>query len=129
MNSSKNHFIKFKFPVILWALFILALCSTPGNKIPHISWLELLSFDKFVHASVFFILNLLSIRATENNTTLQKIIISFLCIIYGGILEIFQSFFFVQRSGDLLDFTANSIGVILAFFFFKKLKEKFTFFF
>jgi len=124
-----NRFIRFNVPVIVWATFILILCSTPGNKIPHISWLELLSFDKFVHATVFFILNVLSIRSFKNISQLKKILASIVCVFYGGILEVLQSVLFVERSGDVLDFIANSFGVILAFLVFKKLKERFTFLF
>jgi hypothetical protein len=124
-----NRFIRFNVPVIVWATFILILCSTPGNKIPHISWLELLSFDKFVHATVFFILNVLSIRSFKNISQLKKILGSIVCVFYGGILEVLQSVLFVGRSGDVLDFIANSFGVIFAFLVFKKLKERFTFLF
>jgi len=124
-----NRFIFYNIPLLAWAIFILILCSTPGNKIPHISWLELLSFDKFVHAIVFFILNVLYIRSLKNITLLQKTMVSFVCISYGGLLEILQSVLFVKRSGDVLDFIANSFGVILAFFLFKKIKERFSFLF
>ncbi len=124
-----NRFIFYKIPLLSWAIFILILCSTPGNKIPHISWLKLLSFDKFVHATVFFILNVLFIRSLNNNTLHQKILVSLVCISYGGILEILQSVLFEERSGDVFDFIANSFGVILAFFLFKKIKERFNFLF
>jgi VanZ family protein len=117
-------FIKYKLPIIAWASFIFLLCSTPGNKIPHISWLELLSFDKFVHAAVFFILNHFSIRALSMPSKFKILCITILCISYGGMLEIMQSYLFEKRSGDLIDFTANTLGCVIAVFTFQKVKTK-----
>ncbi len=122
----KTKFVKFQLPVILWALFILFLCSTPGNKIPHISWLELLSFDKFVHASIFFILNFLSLRSISKPSKINFATATVFCVFYGGALEIMQSIFFYQRSGDLFDFIANSFGCIVAAFTYQALQKKLT---
>ncbi len=123
-------------PAILWALVILLLCSFPGKSIPKISWLELLSFDKFVHASIFFILQILLTRGfvTQNyNTYLLnkgKTISLMFCVLYGGALEIMQSTLFLDRSGDWNDFIANSFGAIMAFIFYTKIsKIKLTSFF
>ncbi len=78
---------------------------------------------------MFFILNVLFIRSLNNNTLNQKIMVSLVCISYGGILEILQSVLFEERSGDVFDFIANAFGVILAFFLFKKLKNRYSFLF
>ena len=127
-------FLKFNLPTFAWASVIFALCSMPGKSIPHISWLELLSFDKLVHASIFFIMQVLLMRgfnlqdryvALQNN---YKIVSSLVCITYGGLLEVMQSYCFADRSGDLLDFLANSIGCILGLFVYKKIQTKFQFF-
>jgi len=100
-------------------MFIALLCGFPGKDIPHISFLELLSFDKFVHAFIFFILVLLiqnSVRKTPNR---KNSIVYALClsIPYGGILEIMQQELFVDRTADLFDFIANTIGCLLAWAF------------
>ncbi len=116
-------FIKYQLPLISWVAFIFLLCSTPGNKIPHVSWLELLSFDKFVHASVFFILTHLSVRTLIVKSNFKTVVVTLLCIFYGGILEVMQSYYFEQRSGDVLDFIANSIGCIIAVLSFSKVKK------
>ncbi|MES2591373.1 MAG: VanZ family protein [Bacteroidota bacterium] len=101
---------------MLWALIILILCGIPGKDIPHISFLELLSFDKFVHAGIFFGLILLTIRGFLLQTkfaALQKnakLIAFVICVIYGGSLEIMQGTLFEDRSASLADFIANSFG-------------------
>jgi VanZ family protein len=107
-----------KWPV-LWALVILILCGIPGRDIPHISFLELLEFDKFVHAGIFFVLLLLTARGfalQTNNRTLSKSFRLFafiICVAYGGALEIMQQLVFVGRSADIYDFIANSFGCVM----------------
>lgn len=110
---------------ILWTLIIFILCSTPGHFIPTTNWLELLSFDKFVHASIFFTLTFLWLLVgfKKNKLSLSfMIFIIIACIGYGGLLEIMQAKAFSERSGDWLDFMANSFGCLMGLWFFSKQK-------
>ncbi|MGZ3931141.1 MAG: VanZ family protein [Bacteroidia bacterium] len=110
---------------VLWALVIFGLCSTPGRFIPTTSWLELLSFDKWVHASVFFTLCTLcfaGVTAHEQPAS-YKILFFVLAIAYGGLLEILQANVFSQRSGDWLDFIANSFGCTMALVFCRRMMK------
>ena len=118
---------------MLWALLIFILCMIPGRDLPRISWLEILAFDKFVHAGLFFVLLLLLARGL----TLQQsfflrvntaLFISFsVCVIYGGLLELLQGALFIERTADIYDFIANSFGAFIGMIFFKKLNEKILF--
>ncbi len=116
-------FLRRLIPALIWALFIVILCGIPGRDIPHISFLELLEFDKWVHAAVFFVLVVLLISAMRNEAAPQifqrypLIISAFFSIAYGGILEILQEVLFVERSADVLDFIANSVGSLMALVF------------
>jgi VanZ family protein len=103
-------------PAYLWAFFIAILCGIPGKDIPTIGWLELLSFDKFVHASVFFVLFFLFHRATIHKSNKIRLYISLVCAAYGGLLEILQGLVFIDRSADVYDFIANTSGVLLAYY-------------
>jgi glycopeptide antibiotics resistance protein len=111
--------IKIFAPPVLWACFIAFLCGFPGKDIPHISFLELLSFDKFVHATIFFILVLLIFNAIRKTPNRKNALVMALClsIPYGGILEILQQELFEDRTADLFDFIANSFGSFLAWLF------------
>ena len=106
---------------MLWALFILILCGMPGKDIPHISFLELLSFDKFVHAGIFFVQFLLLTRGLVLQSDIKllnvnpKLVSLLFCIIYGGTLEIMQQTLFEDRSASLFDFIANSFGSLIGF--------------
>lgn len=123
-------FIKHTKWAIMWALLILILCAIPGRDLPHISVLELLNFDKFVHASLFFILILLTIRGFKVQTsfyilhTYPKSCALIKCIIYGGLLEIMQGALFSERTADLYDFIANSTGCILGLSVFNTIEAK-----
>lgn len=100
---------------VIWALIILALCSMPGRFIPSTTWLELLSFDKFVHAGIFFVLVSLlgvSVEAHQQQKNLFFIYVA-LSVLYGGALEIMQATVFSERSADLYDMIANSFGCLV----------------
>lgn len=111
-----NKLFKIFAPPFIWALFIAFLCGLPGKDIPHISFLELLSFDKFVHASVFFVLVVLIHNAARKTPNRRNALVYALClsIPYGGVLEILQQELFEDRTADLFDFIANTIGCLLA---------------
>ena len=119
-----------KWP-ILWALIIFLLCTLPGKEIPHISFLEILNFDKFVHAGIFFVLILLTIRGFLVQTKFfvvqhsAKFIALLICVIYGGLLEIMQAKFCEGRTADILDFIANSFGSIVGLLMYNWIEKKF----
>jgi len=111
---------------VLWTLIIFVLCCTPGQYIPTTNWLELLSFDKFVHLSIFFglvFLWSLAINQIKTRTKSLKYTILISAIIYGGLLEIMQATVFSHRSGDWFDFMANTTGCILAWWFFDRINK------
>lgn len=116
----------------VWALVILALCGMPGRDIPHISFLEILAFDKWVHAGIFFILALLMIRGfrLQKSSWVRKYAIAvtiLFCVLYGGALELMQAAVFVERSADVYDFIANSFGAIIGVSLYRKLADKIKF--
>jgi hypothetical protein len=113
---------------VIWTLVILGLCSMPGQYIPMVSWLELLSFDKWVHAGIFFILcTLLFITTIKKGQSMNIVILYFmLAVSYGGLLEIMQAKVFSHRSADWQDFVANSFGCTVALIFLKKIRKMFS---
>ncbi len=114
-------------PFIIWTLVIFGLCSIPGKAIPHISWLELLSFDKFVHAGIFFVEQILCMYALQNVIKGYDWYSLLFCMIYGGSLELMQFYIFSSRSGDWFDFIANSAGAFVGLLLFNKVNKKLGF--
>ena len=124
--------MKYFWYPLAWFLVILVLCGMPGKDIPHISFLELLAFDKWVHAGIFFILALLLMRGMKLSYPRVAYITAVfftlaVSIPYGGLLEIMQGTLFEDRSADLYDFIANSFGAICGVLLYRKL-SRFKFF-
>jgi VanZ family protein len=111
-----------------WAVLILILCAIPGRDLPHISFLELLEFDKFVHAGLFFVLMLLAVRggvsAPGSSGSSVKWVSLVVCVLYGGALELMQGAFFEGRSADIYDFIANSAGAVAGLLFYDSFERK-----
>lgn len=119
--------VKKFLPFIFWTLVIFGLCSMPGKAIPKINWLEILSFDKFVHASIFFTEQVLLMRALQIHLKYFGISALFFCVVYGGLLELMQYYLFSQRSGDVLDFIANTTGAFVGLLLFNRINKKLGF--
>lgn len=119
-------FFKYSLPALIWALFIGFLCAIPGQDLPQSDWFELLKFDKFVHASLFGVLVFLMARGFKKQTSSifffkrAGIIALLIAIPYGGILELMQGAFFENRTADIYDFIANSIGSFIGLWWVNK---------
>ena len=102
-------------PAILWLIVILLLSSYPGNKITTPS----LHLDKIVHVLIYAILTILLLKASYKQYTIinmrlkVNIFVILFGILYGGVMELLQHYVCIKRSGNLYDFTANGIGVII----------------
>jgi VanZ family protein len=110
---------------LAWTAVIFVLCCTPGRYVPTAHWLDLLSFDKLVHASIFFVLSslwFLYLVKTGNVRRSRIALVVAACICYGGMLEVLQATVFSQRSGDWADFIANTFGCLMALLFFSRKK-------
>jgi VanZ family protein len=115
------------------AVVIFILCATPGQYIPSANWLELLSFDKFVHALMFYVLSsFIFLAGIKHRRRYLFFVLWFLvCVTYGASIEFMQARYFSNRSSDWKDIVANSFGCIIALLLIKKLggwfeKEKLT---
>ena len=119
-------FFKHSLPALLWAFFIGVLCAIPGQDLPKSDWFELLKFDKLVHAFLFGVLVFLMVRGFKkkfSNAYFYKhagLTAVLIAISYGGILELMQGAFFENRTADVYDFTANSVGSFIGLWYVNK---------
>jgi hypothetical protein len=132
---SSNSYLKnpgaIKFlPGIAWFLFVLVLICLPGENIPEAGWLDNIDFDKMVHAALFGGIVFLFCRPFRK-ATLERgekihlfIKITLATCIWGIITEFIQKFFIPGRQFDLFDWTADSLGAIIAFFVSKRFFAK-----
>ena len=125
------------YPGLACASIIMVLLGLPGKYFPAVvSFWEWLSPDKIIHFILFGLLNYISLWGYRSffldNEYVHKnkllVIISLICILYGGITELLQKYIFINRYGSIYDFIADTIGVFLGMIFFhffiqKKLKK------
>ena len=118
-------------PGIAWFFLVLILICLPGDDLPKVGdWMSAIYFDKWVHVGLFSILAFLfmipfcnsDIPLTIKWSFIIKIAIS--VSIWGLTTEFIQKFFIPGRSFDLLDWAADSVGVILAVVVCRKLYLK-----
>ncbi|MDB5000333.1 MAG: hypothetical protein JWR76_1410 [Mucilaginibacter sp.] len=113
--------IKYYGPAILWALFILIICSVPMGGVGE-SHLFFPGFDKLVHCGLFAVLAIFyctaSIRRWSTHTTHIKTAIksTIVLISFGALIEILQKYFFTWRSGNWDDLFADTVGAGIGIF-------------
>ena len=117
-------FLKFWFPVIVWAGLIFWLSSIPNLK----SSLEQdFVLRKIAHILEYAILTFLFIRALEIEglATKKAIIFSAIFTLFYALSDEYHQTFVFGREGSLKDAGIDSIGIILTsiLWYTKKVKE------
>lgn len=124
-------FLKHNLYGLLWALVILILCGIPGKDLPHSDFLDLLNFDKLVHAGIFFMLMMLVMHGFKKQTSFPRMqqhagAFAFgFSVAYGGLMEVMQDLLFEDRSPDINDFIANTFGCVMGWLLFNFINRKF----
>jgi len=120
---------KLKFiAALIWSLTILVVCLLNTKNISKLN-IPFLGYDKMVHAGIHFVLTVLWLLYLETICKLStKIYLSvgLLLLCYGVLIEILQETLTKDRSADLFDVIANTVGIILAiqtFLIFRRFKK------
>lgn len=106
---------------IVWVVVIAILHAIPGSDFPEVSFSDFFQLDKLIHTVIFMVgvyLFAVVLKKQQKIQFLRYIVISF--IAYGLLLEVLQGLVFVERSADILDWLADTIGVFLGVWIFKK---------
>ena len=106
--------MKYQFPALFWALIIYFASSVPSTKLPN---LEILHYDKLIHAGIFFIFGLLVYRALEPRDkeitfNWRRAFIVIACVIMYGASDEFHQGFTSGRQKNIRDLAADAIGGI-----------------
>jgi VanZ family protein len=102
--------IKYLYSIVIAAV-IFYLSTATGKALPQMPPVPYL--DKVVHIIMYMVLaGALVIEIKKKNFFISII----LPILYGGLLELLQEYFFPPRTGDWWDFLSDIIGVLLGFF-------------
>lgn len=115
---------------LAWALLIAALCLTPGKTLPEWEWADLLSVDKVIHMLLFGVLTYLLARGFRERTSNTwndgrlLLLAGALSFGYGALMEVLQEIPVLNRNGDLVDLTANTIGAVAGAWLVRRLWAK-----
>ncbi len=110
-------------PAIGWFMVSLVLLCLPGSSLPRYPWLALVYADKWVHITLFFIVCFLFNRPFRHSgygTDSRKewfLLITVSGIFYGTFMEFVQKYWIPNRSFEILDIAADSLGCLLAYFY------------
>lgn len=123
--------LKSFIPGIAWFFVVLILICLPGNDIPQprgwFEWMNLIQFDKLVHSGIFAVLTFLFINPIGRSALPNKnkwnyfLGIAAIACTWGLTTELIQKMFIPTRQFDLIDWAADSIGVIIALVFSKNI--------
>jgi VanZ family protein len=116
-------------PAIVCFIAVFILVTLPEDELPKTNnweWIEFIYLDKWVHIFMFFVLTfLLLLPVAQSNMYMQQkrhyfIRICLAASIWGLTTEYIQLFYIPSRSFDLLDWGADSIGILIAFIYIRK---------
>jgi len=116
-------FIHF-LPAIAWFCISLFLLTLPGSALPKDELFDKLQVDKWVHITMFFLLCFLfgyPLRKTNNVSLLTwLLVICMTGIAYGIAIEFVQKYWIPNRSFDIWDIAADTVGCIIAFIWLRR---------
>lgn len=132
MEQQKIPLKKF-LPGIVWFFIVGVLTLMPGSDVPKIGWMDnIKNFDKIVHAGLFgglifmFYLPYFKSGFSFKRKMNYLIKVSLACIVWGITVEFLQRFYIPGRDFDLLDWAADSAGVLIAFWICIKIQKHFS---
>lgn len=110
--------------VIAFSLFLVItiLLCTPGSKFPKLGWQDKIWFDKWVHIFLFMMLVVSWCRyysfRNSQSVALKKsfLTITILSVVYGITMEMIQEYFIPNRSFEIPDIIADTIGAMAGYF-------------
>lgn len=114
---------------ILCSIVIVILCFIPGDELAQPEF-DIPFFDKIAHFYFYFFLSLIIQYEVKNKIRLKHYCFIFIyAMALGGLIEIVQENFIIERSGSFFDLIADLLGTGIAFMFnFKHLKKSFKIF-
>lgn len=105
--------------IALWLLIMCYLLFMPASQLPAKPFLKIPHFDKIVHFSMFFILCLLLFRPVKQHTSNFYFWTPLIAILMAVVLEFTQHRISASRHTDVMDFLANTAGLLTATIFFR----------
>lgn len=99
-----------KIVAIGWFLVMNILFFLPGSALPQSHWFDEIHLDKLVHIGLFAVLVFLWCSAFNLGLTKKIWVVIMIVVIYGFLVEIIQKNWVPNRSFDLYDVAADTVG-------------------
>ncbi len=113
---------------VVWFIITVVLMTLPGSTLPKSHFFDVIHMDKWVHIGMFSILVylvLLGINAfSANSSAAVLLLVPLAGVAYGTAMEFVQKYWVSNRSFDLWDIVADSVGCFLAYGFFRWQRNK-----
>ncbi len=103
-----------------WLALTTYLLVIPGDALPKTKLVDIPYFDKLVHIGLFAILCALWLKTRKNRSATFDAIVVLATIAYGVAMEYVQRDFVANRSFDIVDILADTLGVLLGFLVIKR---------
>lgn len=130
-QSGKALTLKSFGPAIAVFIIVFILVILPENDLAgKDSWLNISYLDKWVHASMFAVMTFLFLLPIAESNMFKKvkrhyfIRIGLAACMWGLTTEFIQKFFIPTRSFDLLDWAADTAGVLIAIIYCRKFHNR-----
>jgi len=98
-----------------WFALTTYLLVIPSDALPKTNLISIPYFDKLVHIGLFAILSALWLKSLKNRSITIDLIVVLGTIAYGVAMEFVQRDFVANRSFDVMDIMADSVGAVLGF--------------
>ena len=129
--TSKSLKLKSFGPAIACFIAVFILVILPEDSLPQKeSWLNISYLDKWVHGTMFAVMTFLFLLPIAESSMFKKekryyfIRIGLAACIWGLTTEFIQKFYCPTRSFDLLDWAADSVGVLIAVIYCRKFHRR-----
>jgi len=112
---------------LLWLLIITIGFLLPGRLVSNSSVGSLFVFDKWIHASVYFILILLIGVSMKLELNAARKVFFAVCVgilLYSWCIELMQELLTSDRSFEILDLIANFIGILTGYLIILSVKKR-----
>ena len=107
----------YKIFAIFWTLLIVYLCLDDAPNVPKFAFQYK---DKIVHFIFYFIFVFVWTKSLKNKSLKSVLIVLFLAILFGVLIEFLQENITLNRTFDWFDILANARGAITGFIYIKK---------
>lgn len=99
------------------------------DTLPRIKLLSFQGADKVIHAGMYAVLSALMLWAFNFLQVSRRRILAIyvFCVLWGGLMELTQAWWFTYRTAEWADFFANALGAMLvsvAFLIYKSKKNE-----